>query len=347
MLTTVHGRVELDPAGIPRPASMSTGRDDAFAQALEQAKAPEAAPRVDSRTPSAAQRDDEPEADEAHTGSPAPARDEAAEASLAACEAAAGQQPAQDTAADATAADADVTESIRRGEPVRQETAGKGADSPRTSAQKAEPLLAAAVQHAANAPVPFAVAGGERGVAAVGGARAAEGPARGGEAQLPKAAAALRAPATTGSYRTNGAASAELIEQARDSVFKQILVQLTGDGGEMRLRLEPPDLGELDLRLVVENGNRLQLTIAADRQDVSQMLHRHLDELVQTLQRAGLEVAGASVQTRSEFARDEQNRREQQSHGAASAVAANDETTTTTGPKRSGYVRASGLDFWA
>jgi flagellar hook-length control protein FliK len=345
MLTTVHGRVEMDPTGIPRPASMSAGRDDAFAQVLQQATEPE--PRVDPRN-----------VEREHTGDDGPAdnaveprtreRDDVAGASEQACEATSAAQPATQPAAhDEIVETADATDSIRRGEPVRQETAGKGADSPRTStAQTAqvEPLLAAVVQHAANVQGPVAVAGGERAVDAIGGARAVDAPTRGTETQLTKAAAALRTPATTGAYRTNGAASAELLEQARDSVFKQILVKLTGDGGEMRVRLEPPDLGQLDLKLVVDQGNRLQLTIAADRQDTAQMLQKHLDELVHTLQQAGLEVAGASVQTRSEFAREQQNRREQPAPDAFFADA--DEVQPTTDPKR-GYVRASGLDFWA
>jgi len=341
MLITVHGRVEMDPMRIPQAASMATGRDDSFEQVLQHTVDAEAPARVDDRNPPAAPADEadteRPEAKhEAKADDPEPT-------------AAEGTPPPRDpevlcTTANPTEHAVPVTDDIRRGEPERQETAGKGADSPRTSSQPYEPLLAAVVQHTSATIVPPVLAAGEPGVAAVGSARTTEAPTRGTEAPWTRANAALRAPGVAASYRTNNAASAQLLEQARDSVFKQILLKLTGDGGEMRMRLEPPDLGELDLRLVVQGGNRLELTIAADRQDVAQLLQRHLDELKQTLQQAGLEITGASVQTRSEFAREQGRRDAARDDGAWSAPP--EQPQPTTDPQRS-YVHATGLDFWA
>lgn len=345
MLTAIHGRVEMDPMGIPRPASMDTGTEGSFAEALQQATAPQPTERVDPRHPDP-ERVDDVDGDAPHK----PELPRPEEMAAAATECTAAPQDAAPRAFDdaPTAATADVTDEIRRGEPVRQEAAGKGADSPRTSSSpQLDALLAAAVQHTANTNGPaFGVAARETGVGAVGAASATGNSLRGSEAPGTKPGAALRTPATTGAYRTNSAASAELLEQARDSVFKQILVKLTGDGGEMRVRLEPPDLGELDLRLVVQDGNRLQLTIAAEREDLAQLLQKHLAELTNTLQQAGIEVTSTSVQTRSEFER-EHGRRDAQAHAADPAFAVDDDEPTTDHPARRGYVSASGLDFWA
>lgn len=346
MLITVRGRVEMDPMRVPGASTIAAGRDDAFEQVLQQAVDAEQPQRVDERHPTGERVDDvdEAAADAGELASePAPAAaDDELPLTDGPTDAAPHELPA---AAHAVANAATAADDTRRGEPVRQETAGKGADSPRPSSRDAEPLLAAVVQRNAGAPAPFAVA--ERGpaVAGVGATRAAEPATRGVDAPFARAQGALRGPAVAASYRTSSAASAELIEQARDSVFKQILVQLTGDGGEMRLRLQPPDLGELDLQLVVENGNRLSLTIAAERTDLADLLQRHLDELKHTLQQAGLDVASASVQTRSEFARSQQQRDAHRDDGATGTTA-NPIDQRDESPRR-GLVSATGLDFWA
>jgi flagellar hook-length control protein FliK len=112
----------------------------------------------------------------------------------------------------------------------------------------------------------------------------------------------------------------------------------------MRMRLEPPELGELDLRLVLESGNKLTLAIAAERPDVAHLLQRHLDELQQTLRNAGLEVTGAEVQTRSELARQSQQQ-DQENGDRRAPSSAPEQAKTPLRPTRT--VVAEGLDFWA
>lgn len=342
MLITVRGRVAMDPTAVPQAASMQTGRDDSFAQVLQQAVDGDAPTRVDERNPRSEPADEPAPAKEPE---PTREREDDDEAPVAAAHAAPNDAtPAGPTEAPAAA---DVTETIRRGEPERQATAGKGADSPRTSSSPIEPLFAAVVQYTAQSPTPATpFVPGQRGVAAVTGASATTAATRGTEMSALRSAPPLRAPAATAALRTPTPATAELFEQARDSVFQQILMKLNGDGGEMRLRLQPPELGQLDLRLVVEDGNRLTLTIAADRQDVSQLLQRHLDELKHTLQQAGLEISGASVQTRSEFAREHGGAFGRET-GEGAHADVDDEPTAAVDRARLGYVSATGLDFWA
>jgi hypothetical protein len=330
---------------VPVAAAMTTGRGDAaasFDAALQQVVDARREPQDTARAADAA-----PE--------PAPVVDQAAEDPPQ--EPVAGEVAASGTEGDATptgapftAADevADVTESTRRGEPGRQAIAGKGTDSPRPSSRRPdEPLLIAAIQHQAGQGAS-AVGGGDRGalaVSAAGEAAKATAPAaaRGGDLAANRPQAPLPTPAAAGSYRTTTAAQVRLLDHARDSVFKQILLHLRDDGGEMRLRLQPPELGELDLHLVVEKGSSLRLSIAAERADLAAMLERHLDALKQTLQEQGLQVAHAEVRTQGDGAHRQHGARRDE-RGAD----ANERRELDPIPARrsGGYVTAEGLDFW-
>jgi flagellar hook-length control protein FliK len=61
------------------------------------------------------------------------------------------------------------------------------------------------------------------------------------------------------------------------------------NGGQARIRLVPPQLGDLDLRVIVTE-RAVQVTLAAERPQVAELLLRHLPELRQSLQAQGLEV---------------------------------------------------------
>ena len=181
-----------------------------------------------------------------------------------------------------------------------------------------------------------------------------QGPAvaRTGEPLIRGAATAQQASATpakaanvqTG-YATKSVHSMQMLEQARDSVFKQIMMKLNDDGGEMRMRLQPPELGQLDLRMTVEGGNKLSLLIAAERTDMAQLLQRHIEELKTTLAENGLEVTGAEVQTRDDFERQEAARDAQGDAGASHQEAFAEDAASA--PQQRGYITAEGLDFWA
>lgn len=340
MLTMVHGRVEADPMRIPTGTASAAASP--FEQVLQQST------RVDDRAMATPKPTREAPAESERPAEPAPRDPEREPAADPIAEAVEDQITEPVTPGQVETAKPDVTESTSRGEPVRQETAGKGADSPRTSARDNEPLLAAVVQRAATPAAISPVVGGPA-IGAVEGARAAttgNAPTRGVDGGAPKTGTALPTPAATGSYKTTSTASAQLLEQSRDSVFKQILMRLDGTGGEMRLRLEPPELGELHLRLVMDHGNKMTLAIAAERQDIAQLLQQHLAALEQTLKSAGIEVAGAEVQTQSEF--DRQSREHDAQQAATFAGGSADEPAApqpTFRPR--GFVAAEGLDFWA
>ncbi|MGC6489536.1 MAG: flagellar hook-length control protein FliK, partial [Planctomycetota bacterium] len=173
--------------------------------------------------------------------------------------------------------------------------------------------------------------------------RAGEPMIRGaGGAPLTDGATAKAANVQTG-YATKSARSMQLLEQARDSIFQQILMKLTAGGGEMRMRLSPPDLGQLDLRMTVEGGNKLTLLIGAERSDMAQLLQRHIEELKGALQENGLEVTGAEVQTRDDFERQQAA----DDDGAPAHHTDDIAEDADSAPRARGYITADGLDFWA
>jgi hypothetical protein len=70
-------------------------------------------------------------------------------------------------------------------------------------------------------------------------------------------------------------------------------------GGEARIQLVPPQLGELRMHLTLHDGN-LQLSLLAERLPVADLLARHLPELRQALQALGLDLARVDVEVRGE-----------------------------------------------
>jgi flagellar hook-length control protein FliK len=229
----------------------------------------------------------------------------------------------------------------RGGEPELRIEAGKDSGSPRTSARPVAPgLPAVASARTANAPgfVPGAA------VAAANGAGPAV-PAANVRAEVSALGktAPLRAGALQTGYRTLNPQAVQLVEQARDSVFKQILFKLDEGNSEMRLRLEPPELGELDLRLVVENGNQLRLSIGAERADLAQMLAKDPDQLRHALQQHGLQITHAEVHTGTGSSAGG-NADGEERGGSASADQRDAAPAATQRPH--GFLSAQSLDCW-
>jgi hypothetical protein len=348
------GRIEADPMGVPVAASMQLGLREPFAQHLDAmvaaapARAPAApAPPADRAEQRRARDDDAPHRDDdAAATAPAPTPADAAAA------------PADPSAPAALAAG--CTQNPVKGEPARRIPDGEGADSPLTSPPRGEPALPAAAAAAATAPMggagapalagtavgPAAAiarvdAGANAGANAGGGATPAAGPA---------AATTAKAAAAAAGYRTLTRQAVQLDEQAADSVFRQILFKLDKDRGEMRVHLEPPELGRLDLRLQVERNGDLRLSIGAERGDLAALLQKDLQPLVQALQLQGLHVVQAEVHAQ---ARGDGNRGERAPDGAhgrpdrSRGDGGGDGDTAALPRIGTGYVTAQGLDFWA
>jgi flagellar hook-length control protein FliK len=84
------------------------------------------------------------------------------------------------------------------------------------------------------------------------------------------------------------------------------------EGREARLQLEPPELGKLDIQLVVK-GAQVRAHILAESADVGAMIQTHLPELKQALQSHRLDLDTVRVDVQSEnLGRDASSQNQQQ-----------------------------------
>jgi flagellar hook-length control protein FliK len=146
---------------------------------------------------------------------------------------------------------------------------GAGASRPDTFAAGDELARADAAAHA-RAPADHAAADGAANAAA--GLAAHPAPA-------PRVAAGLAAHGHRLIPELPGRNESELLRTAQ-------LLHRQG-GGEARIELVPPQLGELEVRLVV-SAETVHLALRADQAPVADLLTRHLPELRSALEAAGL-----------------------------------------------------------
>ena len=342
MNITPFGRVELDPMRVPvSSVGARTAEAPHFERVLQDAtRAQQPEPRKETAaTPST------PAPAEEQAGA-APEREQDADATPAAPSAAAGANGSEAAAAIApqaapvAAAPAQTSNTAEEGEPVERIETGKPAGSPASFALEdrwTELLPKTDTGRPVAVALPVAVA-------------AAPAPANAkvegsGAAGLQEVAGSTKAKeAGPASFRTMSPQTLALAEQARDSVFKQIAFRLTPERGEMRMLLDPPELGQLDLRLVVDKQGAVSLAILAERPEVAATLDKHMHALQQTLADQGLVVAHAHVQQQ-----DRQPHHAPQREDADSVSAgAETEMELVTGGAFSGrgFSSAEGLDFW-
>lgn len=153
-------------------------------------------------------------------------------------------------------------------------------------------------------------------------------------------------------YKTVNKYSLRFAEAARESVFKQIAIRLKADGGDMLLRLDPPELGKLDLRMQIENHNQMRLVIRVERPEMLAMLEKHMAELEQDLQRQGIIIIGTEVrQFDQQGASEAQNNFRQGLQDELGGDANEEENTTIKQLDMIrpgvGFITADSLDFWA
>lgn len=167
----------------------------------------------------------------------------------------------------------------------------------------------------------------------------AKAPAEGG--RPPRAN--FSAERTQPGYRTINKATVQMAEAARDSVFRQIAMRINGQGGEMRVLLDPPEIGQLDLHMVVEKGGTVHLSLIAERPELALILEKHMAELKQTLQVQGLSIGNTEVRAQREGTRNP-GRPDELTHRNTESEEGDD--LSPAGLRRAGYITAEGLDFW-
>lgn len=168
-----------------------------------------------------------------------------------------------------------------KGEPrgefkVESSTQEGNAPAPRptgskTNSAKAAPVVANAKDNGPVAPLPQT---------------SGEGSAPSSLAPAPTAAQAMTH-TQHASLDQSGARAAPAAAQ----VAREIVRRFDGENTRFELRLDPPELGRVEVRLEVSRDHRVTAVVAADSPQALTELARHARELEQTLQSAGLELA--------------------------------------------------------
>jgi flagellar hook-length control protein FliK len=347
---TAFGRVELDITKVPTSTLTSRQPADRFEDQLADVQtshpieARHESGRVDARNPGTPEATEPPPETEDPVPADTPQPDSSGEAGQ---DAAPVQNPAapQDT----TSQD-DMHPAYPEEGSVRRASAGKDPGPSSSFLPQGEIRLQGnqVSQASGNAQVQVAVAANTD----AGQQPQAQLQSQGQEARavaeaFKSASRTAQAPSARPSgYRTVNPATLAAAEAARDSVIKQITFQLGSDGGKMSVQLDPPELGRLDIHMVVEKGAVLQLNIAAERPEVLMMLNKHVPELRQALTQQGLDLSGADVQT-SLFEHREGGGRSG-AHPGDGADMDHSELEAHPALRRmgAGYVTAEGLDFW-
>jgi flagellar hook-length control protein FliK len=77
-------------------------------------------------------------------------------------------------------------------------------------------------------------------------------------------------------------------------IVSEIKENVSADGGRIKITLNPPSLGTLEMDVAVRN-NKVEVIIIADNKDVQQALNSHLDRLKGSLQNQGLTIDRCDV----------------------------------------------------
>ena len=75
-----------------------------------------------------------------------------------------------------------------------------------------------------------------------------------------------------------------------------IAARAQAGSNQFDIRLDPPELGRIDVRLDVDSNGQVTTHVTADRADTLQLLQNQQPQLEQALQQAGLKTTGDSLQ---------------------------------------------------
>ncbi len=269
-------------AAPPAPPTIPTAAKADVSAAAESANASDKAPPSPEKIASAVP-ETQPQQQQAAQSAPAP---QAVVAPQPNQTASAQTPPAPSSTTPAIAVQAAAPSAPRPAAPPTQHS-GK-ADAPGNS--KADLAAAKAAEHAVQKP--------QGGGAPNTTAPAIEAPVQAAAAADQNTAQAqshLQAAATTSTAaaHTQHAVldqSAARAAPAASQVAREIVRRFDGETTRFELRLDPPELGRVEVRLEVSRDHRVTATVAADSPQALTELARHARDLEQALQSAGLEL---------------------------------------------------------
>jgi flagellar hook-length control protein FliK len=111
------------------------------------------------------------------------------------------------------------------------------------------------------------------------------------QAAQPSAIAPTLAQATTHVQHAAIEAGTQRAAPAPVQVAREIIRRFDGANTSFELRLDPPELGRVEVRMDVSRDHRVTAVIAADSPQALTELARHARELEQQLQSAGLQLS--------------------------------------------------------
>lgn len=125
---------------------------------------------------------------------------------------------------------------------------------------------------------------------------------------------------------------------AAAQVAREIVRRFNGETTRFEVRLDPPELGRIEVRLEVSRDHRVTAMVAADSPQALSELARHARELTQTLQSAGLELSDQGLSFDLKQSRDET--RNEDGGGGRPALASDELETAAP------LARPIGLERW-
>jgi len=91
----------------------------------------------------------------------------------------------------------------------------------------------------------------------------------------------------------------EVVKNNVENIVSSVRTQLLPRGGNMQMRLDPPELGALTISLKLIDG-RMTASFTAENDDATRMLSQNLGQLKSTLEASGVQVQRIDVKTATE-----------------------------------------------
>jgi flagellar hook-length control protein FliK len=283
--------IQAPPPSAPQAAPVDAAQPDTSAPAADATKTQHAQQKSESDTPKV---DVAPVADAPEAAPPTPTQNNAPTPAPSPVATA----PVSAEAAEAIAAIAPQTAPTQ---PVTRETAPRSAKTdargeskpeaaPETNAAAAQPPAARTA--AKSAPTPQG--NKDLNIATAAAAPIADAPEPPAPAPAPQPTAISTPAATQTQHATlenNVARSAPAAAQ----VAREIVRQFDGENTRFEMRLDPPELGRVEVRLEVSRDHRVTAVIAADSPQALAELARHARDLEQMLQSSGLQLSDSGL----------------------------------------------------
>lgn len=204
------------------------------------------------------------------------------------------------------------------------------------AATGAEPHVNAAKGNTAASPQ-----GKDSFAAALAAQDAPEGPTNTGSSSAMTNAALIASNAQASSATLEAATAVARAAPVAAQVGREIIRRFNGESTFFELRLDPPDMGRIEVRLEVSRDHRVTAIVAADNPQALADLARHARDLEEALQSAGLQLSDEGLSF--DLSQHRESRADAEDSGAARARTATDDTETQSPALAA---RPLGLDRW-